>query len=290
MLLGGDRLLDPLNVSVAILMRCKNEMPVVKRVLEQLSQQQGVQYSLYVIDSGSTDGSLDWLQKSNAQLTKIAPSSYQPGAVLNSFVKKCREEIIVFLNADAVPSETTWLYKMVSFLQKSDYAAIFCRQVPRVDAFFVVQKEYEWTFNLEYVKRHPTFFSHVASACRREIAATYPYYEKGYSEDCEWAERITKRGYKIGYLLDTAVEHSHNYTFRQLYQRKYIEGEADVYSNKRRDALLRVIARYSKKIGRFILSCWREGRLREVPHGIVWFAVSAVGYYIGQIQAVRKSS
>jgi rhamnosyltransferase len=44
------------------------------------------------------------------------------------------------------------------------------------------------------------------------------------SEDLEWSYRIKRKGYKVVYAKDSIVEHSHNYSMKQLYHRHFKEG------------------------------------------------------------------
>lgn len=279
-----------IGASVAVIMRCKNEMPIVEQVLQKLYEQKGVQFTLYSIDSGSTDGSLEVLTRYSADVQTISAESYQPGRVLNNALAAIRADIIVLLNADAVPLSEYWLYSMVEQIQNGNADAVFCQQSPREDAFFIVKEEYRLAFDPVNIKKQKRFFSHVAAAFKRSLWEKYPYYEEGYSEDCEWANRIVRDGYLIQYLPVCCVEHSHNYTLKQLYRRKFIEGEADGYIEGRRNGLGRIVLRYLKKSAQFISACVRRGKIGDIPHGITWLFVSAIGYFIGQLHSVQKTS
>ena len=88
---------------VAIIMRSKNEQPYVRAALENLLSQTYSCYNLYNVDSGSTDGTLEVVKVFSESVKKISSDSYVPGTVLNEMIEQCDEDILDFLNADAIP-------------------------------------------------------------------------------------------------------------------------------------------------------------------------------------------
>jgi rhamnosyltransferase len=95
------------------------------------------------------------------------------------------------------------------------------------------------------------FFSLASSATWRQNLLEVPFDEGiQYSEDVEWAWRNSRREkdpVKIVYCPDAHVEHSHNYTLRELAKRFRGEGAAD-----------RVIFGESPSLAREIFGAARE--------------------------------
>lgn len=205
--------------SVAIIMRAKNEMPHVKRTLEALSRQTFNAYTLYGIDSGSTDGTRELLENHCDDLTRIAPAEYTPGNVLNRAISKADHSIIILLNADAVPLSDTWLENLVVPIIGRDFDAVFCRQVPRNDARFIVRSDYSRAYNS--TGKTGVLFSAAACAFRKELWEQNSFRETGYAEDRDWAKACLNDGARIELLKNCPVEHSHNYTLRQLYRKRF---------------------------------------------------------------------
>ena len=95
--------------TIAVIMRSKNEQPYTEPALQALFKQSYQDFKLYNVDSGSIDGTLAVVQKYNQDVILIAASDYIPGTVLNNMISTTNEEIIVFLNADAIPQSDNWL-------------------------------------------------------------------------------------------------------------------------------------------------------------------------------------
>ena len=75
--------------AVAIIMRSKNEEPYATQTLERLFTQTYLNFTLYNVDSGSTDGTLEAIKKYNPSpenIKEIRPADYVPGPVLNDMI------------------------------------------------------------------------------------------------------------------------------------------------------------------------------------------------------------
>ena len=108
----------------------------------------------------------------------------------------------------------------------------FANQLPRQDAQALVRKDNERAFGDGKVQATwRFFFSLASSATWRQNLLDVPFDEDiQYSEDVAWAwrnSRLEKDPVKIVYCPDARVEHSHNYTLRELAKRFYGEGVAD---------------------------------------------------------------
>ena len=216
---------------ISIILRAKNEMPWVRSTLEMLRKQDRQDFELLCVDSGSTDGTWQFLQNQKPDIIyQIKPEEYIPGKVLNDAIARTKGDIIVFNNADCIPLNDNWLSNLVRPLENNpDLIAVFANQFARPDAISLVKKDYERAFGdgcIHSSWRH--FFSLASSAVRRDIITKYPFNpEIQYSEDIEWSWRMKKLGYKIAYVPDAKVEHSHNYNLRQVIKRYTGEGKAE---------------------------------------------------------------
>ena len=194
----------------------------------------------------------DTFVKVNGSVNEKA--SYKPltikrGAVLDltgtfSATPKSDGDIVVFNNSDAVPCDPHWLEGLVRPLLSRKSAFSFANQMPRPDAQALVRKDNERAFGDGKVQATwRFFFSLASSATWRQNLLEVPFDENiQYSEDVAWAWRNSRREVdpvKIVYCPDARVEHSHNYTLRELAKRFRGEGAADRVIFGDRPSLLR---------------------------------------------------
>jgi len=75
-----------------------------------LRQEADFEFEVLVIDSGSTDGTLDAVRKRAAvRLHEIPKSSFGHGRTRNLAVEMARGDFVAFLTQDAVPADKHWL-------------------------------------------------------------------------------------------------------------------------------------------------------------------------------------
>jgi rhamnosyltransferase len=107
-------------------------------------------------------------------------------------------------------------------------AAVFGRQIPRPDCQAAFAHDYERCFGPQRrSEKWDHFFSMASSGIRKDIWAQRGFNEKmHYSEDDEYTRWCTAQGYRIEYVPDSIVMHSHNYTLPQVWRRCFGEGKA----------------------------------------------------------------
>jgi rhamnosyltransferase len=256
--------------TVSILMRSMNEMPHPPRVLEALKRQTIQNFTLYNVDSGSTDGTVEVFEKANPmRLRKIAPADYIPGRVLNEMVAAAPEDITVFLNADAIPMDDRWLENLLRPILDGQADATMSKQIARPDAFWIVGDDYVRAYDPRNIKEeNEDFFSAVSCAFKRSLWEETKFYEEGYAEDLVWAAACRRKGARFRLVLDSVVEHSHNYSLPSLHKKKYRHGIvfARLYGQKPR--LLSRLAVCAKEIIRDFLRAAKAGRIDSLLYNL----------------------
>ncbi len=258
---------------VSIIMRSYNEGWALRDTLPALLAQDYKNWELIVIDSGSTDGSVDLIRDAKpAHFVQIRKEDYNPSRVMNQGMQLAQTDFGIFLNADATPQGNNWLRPLVEALQEPDVAAVFGRQIPRPDCEAVYAHDYERCFgpNREST-RWDHFFSMVSSGLRKDIWSQRGFLEKmQYSEDDEYTRWCREHGYRIVYVPDSVAMHSHNYTPQQAYKRSF--GEAKALAAVWHEAPTQinftktVLLGWTNDARRDLIFCSQQKRLREWPH------------------------
>jgi rhamnosyltransferase len=263
---------DPL---VSIIMRSFNEGWALRDTLPAVAAQEYKNWELIVIDSGSTDGSVELLRKAQPRhFVEIQSSEYNPSRVMNQGMQLARADYGIFLNADATPQGTNWLRPLVQPLLEPKNAAVFGRQIPRPDCQAVFACDYERCFGPDRESaKWDHFFSMVSSGLRKDVWAKRGFLEKmQYSEDDEYTRWCRAQGYNIVYRPDTVVMHSHNYTPQQAYKRIFGEARAlaAVWNGQLSDFNWprTVLLGWLQDARRDFRFCARHHRLGEFPHAL----------------------
>ncbi len=269
--------MNPLPNAVTVVMRSFNEAWAIGETINQLFHQDfdGV-IELIVIDSGSSDSSIDIIHQSGrARLIQIPLGTYVPGVVLNQGAREAAHDWIVYLNADATPVGRDWLVNLLKCcVENPKFGAAFSRQIPRPDCQAVFAHDYDRCFGPERESKDwDHFFSMVSSVTHRSVLDKVPIREDlQYAEDDEWTRRLVKSGYEIPYAIDSVVMHSHNYTLRQSYKRSFGDAKAMAATS----TVLPRNVNYHYFVGLGLLKdsirdakwCLKNGHIAGIPHAV----------------------
>jgi glycosyltransferase involved in cell wall biosynthesis len=194
---------------------------------------------LIVVDSGSTDKTVELAVKAGAQVQKVDPKQFHHARTRNDAVLLADHEKIIFMVQDAVPSSDEWLKALVQTLDQYPVAAAYTAQMPHDEATPFARFEIE-SMNearghepviqeidpLESYAEMPYHRAYraiglddVCAIYRRDRLLETPFPEVDYAEDMAWAQKNLLMGYKILYNPRIKVKHSHNrppqYAFRR---------------------------------------------------------------------------
>ena len=135
---------DPL---VSIILRSYNEAWALCQTLPALRGQEYKNWELIVIDSGSTDGSVELIRDFKPKhFHEIKSTEYNPSRVMNWGMRLASGDYGIFLNADATPQNPNWLRPLVELLKNPKNAAVFGKQIPRPNCQAVYACDYERCF------------------------------------------------------------------------------------------------------------------------------------------------
>ena len=263
-------------------MRTKDCDWVVRDALEALFSQNFQDFELLVVDSGSTDETLSIVSDYPCRLIEIQASDYFPGKVLNQAIATISSPIVVFQNSDTIPQHPEALGNLVGPFENPEVMGAFGRQIPRPEAWTWVRRDYAQAFPAEGPAPDWLPFSLPFAALRRSLWEERPFYTEAWgSEDTEWGHWAKEAGHEIRYVPEATVMHSHNYTLRQIYGRRFIEGEADAFIYGRRDPLTRMAWRALRGSARDSLAHLKAFDVPGLVKTPVRLAVDSWAYHRG---------
>jgi|GEM_PF-88919 len=180
---------------------------------------QGVD-ELLVIDSGSSDGSVELARDAGAGLLEIAPEEFGHGRTRNLGVEHTTGDIVAFLTQDATPLPG-WVDALrEGFALDERVGAVYGPHRARSDTSPMIARELE-----EFFARHTgpdggpaiqragddSYLSNVNAAYRRDCWAALRFPDIRYSEDMAFGRAMLDAGWLKVYAPGAAVLHAHDY-------------------------------------------------------------------------------
>jgi glycosyltransferase involved in cell wall biosynthesis len=234
--------------SISIVVPSFNGAATLPALLDALSHQRVERpFEVVAIDSGSTDGSVELLRSSGVRLISIPARTFNHGLTRNLGIEASTGDFVVLIVQDALPASDSWLDALVRPLTlDSRLAGTFARQLPRPEAGALTRHYLARWFASSDTARTVTAtgveldalppldrldrctFDNVCSCIRRSTWRQHPFRETPIGEDVQWAREVLLAGYRIAYVPDATVLHSHDrpasYEFdrtRVLHRRLY---------------------------------------------------------------------
>ena len=282
-----------MSIDCSIILLSYNGHPLIRETLAAvLAQKTHWTFHVIVIDSGSSDGSVEYLRQQPVRLVQVPSSEFGHGATRNQGARMAESSLLVFLTQDAVPATANWLDTLLAPLSDPRVGAVYGRQLPR-DTHICERFFLEQTYPPVPLRRVPRpgkpwtlqdiFLSNVQSACRKEVWRQCPFDETlVMCEDQQWAKDLLSHGYEIVYEPKACVYHSHRYTPKQVLKRYFDTGASLRYVTQGRLGISpREFPSYVLKECRLAA---REESMRSIPSVLLYELCRITGFAIGTIE------
>ena len=210
---------------VSILIRTKNEDKYIGKTLSVLFSQTYKNFEVIIVDSGSTDKTLEIAGGHPVRIHKIKPEEFTWGYALNYGFRKAEGKYVVCLSAHALPLSDRWLETLVADFDDDKVAAVTSNMLPMPDCNPFDRRGMLKKYNIkkqELFEGPPFIFSNSCSAIRKSVWGKIHFDESLLAvEEEDWARKVRRMNYKIMYEPEAKVYHSHNESLRQIYKRHY---------------------------------------------------------------------
>ncbi|MBC7264706.1 MAG: glycosyltransferase family 2 protein [Chloroflexi bacterium] len=230
---------------VSVVIPTRNAGPEFRVVLEAVFDQVvPFEFEVIVVDSGSTDGTLDICRTFPVLLQTISPQDFGHGTTRNLGCQLAQGKYVLFLVQDARPADSDWMYALVRALEEMPEAAgAYSRHLPRPNADYLSRAIAEY-----WSRRHPErmvqtlgseaefaalsleekqercTFNNVSGMIRRTVWEKHPLPNIPYAEDLAWAHAVMQDGWHILYEPQSRVFHSHSRSPAYELRRAYVDG------------------------------------------------------------------
>jgi rhamnosyltransferase len=263
-----------------------------KQVVNALKTQRTNLDKILVIDSGSSDNTVQISKEANFDVIIISHSDFNHGATRNLGLTRIDCDIVVFFTQDAIPQEKA-IAKIVCAFDDSSIAVAYGRQLPHDDATPIAKharlfnyKNTSHVYGIEDKKQYgikTVFTSNSFAAYRTEYFKKIGGFpdKNIFAEDMYFTAKAVLSDYKVAYVAEAVVKHSHNYSPMQEFKRSFDTG---VFHREESS----IIALFGKAEGegfRFVLSelsfLWKNGKLFWIPKAFINNLFKILGYKFG---------
>lgn len=168
------------------------------------------EYEIIVVDDGSDDSTSRTASAYNALVIRQAHRG--PGAARNNGARVARGDILLFTDADCVPTPD-WVERMLECFAEPDVVGVKgtyrTRQRGLVARF--IQQEFEDKYSRTRCCHSIDFVDAYSAAYRREVFRHAGGFDEGFrlAEDVEFSYRLAALGYRMVFQPEAVVYHNH---------------------------------------------------------------------------------
>jgi rhamnosyltransferase len=277
--LGGVSL-DP---AVSIVVRAKNEEGLLGETLTRLNSQTFRDFEIVLVDSGSTDRTLEIARSfPSVRVIQIRSEDFTFGYALNVGCEHSRGNVLALLSAHALPGNEHWLSRLIAPFADERVVGVWGGQRPRNSVPpppRILRQDLSMFLGNVYFG-----LNNANSAIRKSAWEQYPFNEGlSGSEDKEWAYRILRDGHVLMHDREAFIYHDHDEGLRRVWWRAHREhlGYAAFLPNYQ--VKLHDLYEFARPR---LQSAWRKtgGRMRNMPgfaHETAHILASSVGRLTG---------
>ncbi len=193
---------------------------------------------IIVIDSGSTDGTLELLARYPVKVHQISPEEFNHGETRNLGARLAQGQFVAMTVQDARPVDDRWLERMLRHFDDSQVAGVCGQQVVPHEPdknplqWFrpysePVPRKLRFSKPAEFQVLSPAEqvalcgWDDVNAVYRRSVLLEMPFKAVSFAEDLIWAKDALLRGHALVYDYNSKVYHYHHETFRFRFRRHH---------------------------------------------------------------------
>ena len=214
---------DLTQFDVSVVIRTLNEAKYLDDLLVGIEKQQtnGLRVEVVIVDSGSTDATVEIAQKHGCHIEYIKKSDFSFGRSLNQGCRAAAGEILVITSGHCVPFDDNWLLNLCRPIQSGLAQYSYGKQLGGAENYFSEHRIFEKYYpDVSQQPQEGFFCNNANAAIHRAVWEKYAFDEELTGlEDMELAQRLVQDGGKVAYCADAAVFHHHTETWPQVSRR-----------------------------------------------------------------------
>jgi glycosyltransferase involved in cell wall biosynthesis len=210
--------------TVSVVVRTYNESRHLPRLLDAVREQDlddGSKVEIVVVDSGSTDETLDIARSFDCRITEIAKQDFSFGRSLNIGCELAEGDALVFVSGHCIPASKRWLGELVRPLFDEVVEYTYGRQIAAETTKFSEARIFAKYFPEHSLVPQDGFFCNNANAAISRAAWEEHRFDESLTglEDMDLAKRLVDAGGRVGYVAEAPVHHIHDESWAQVRHR-----------------------------------------------------------------------
>lgn len=219
-LLLRPELLNLSDANVSVVIRTLNEAKHLDELLQGIHDQQtdGLSVEVVLVDSGSTDGTLEIAEKHGCKIHHITRAEFSFGRSLNMGCEVSDGDVLIITSGHCVPCDAHWIRRMCDPILDGVADYTYGRQYGGDESYYSETRIFAKYFPETSQMPQKGYFCNNANS-----AISYPAWKKYRFdedltglEDMELAKRLVADGGKVAYVADAGVYHFHNESWNQV--------------------------------------------------------------------------
>jgi glycosyltransferase involved in cell wall biosynthesis len=214
--------------SVTIVYRSLNEAKWLGESIAACRRQvvePGRQVEFVLVDSGSTDATLQIAGRQGCRIVQIKRSEFTFGRSLNCGCDAATGDILVFLSAHCIPRHERWLENLIRPLAEGAAEYSYGRQVGHPVTRFSEHQVFSHFYgDQDRIPQAELFINNANAALLRSVWSKFRFDEQATGlEDMLFAKAMMRAGGRLAYVADAPVSHIHEESLQQTKRRYYRE-------------------------------------------------------------------
>lgn len=279
---------------VALIIPTRNAGAFLDRQLAALASQSLQPDELLVVDSASSDDTVERFRAYGARVEIIDPATFNHGGTRRWASTQVDADILIYMTQDAIPSDPDALRNLRNeLISEADIGVAYGRQLPHPGAGLLGAQARRFNYpNQGRTKRlkdadelgiKTCYSSDSFSAYRRTALAAvggFPADVIG-SEDAYVAGKMLLAGHAVRYAASACVEHSHDYRLLEEFRRYFDIGVFYGREHWIADSFGRAGGEGKRFVLAEIKALQAARALHRVPEVLLRSALKLLGYQLG---------